>query len=111
VIGIECFIIYAYLLDFVFKEIYFDVFSFLEVFVAHWTAGYFGKPVIDAFIMENVKTAQHSTLSSIFNSTQTDNTIANKILLTLHSYQNHLNILVKLFRKTFLNLKLCTSNH
>ena len=51
-----------------------------EFLITHKTTGVFLQPTIDALVMENVKTAEHTTHILVGDGLQTNDTVANEIL-------------------------------
>jgi len=62
VIGVEAFVINADLLHFVLVEVDLNVLLRLEYLVAHRATRYLLKPVVDAFVVENMEAAQDTAL-------------------------------------------------
>lgn len=98
-IRIEALIVNTDLLKFFFIKVKFNVFSIFKNFVTDRAACIFNKPSINAFFMINMKAAQHSTNTIIFDGIEANNTILYKIFACLHSYKCNFNVFVQLLQK------------
>jgi len=102
-IRVKTFIIDADLLELFFIKIKLDVFSVLESLVTNWAASILYQPPVNAVFVVNVKTAEHSTDTIVFDAFKANNTILYKIFACLHPNQSNLYILIQLFQKVVTN--------
>lgn len=102
-IRVKTFIIDADLLELFFIKIKLDVFSVLESLVTNWAASILYQPPVNAVFVVNVKTAEHSTDTIVFDAFKANYTILNKIFACLHSNQSNFYILIQLFQKVVTN--------
>ena len=93
-VRVETFIIDADLLELFFIKIKLDVFSVLESLVTNWAASILYQPPVNAVFVVNVKTAEHSTDTIVFDAFKANYTILNKIFACLHSNQSNFYILI-----------------
>jgi len=110
VVRVEVFVIDTDLLHFMLQKINFDVVFVRKRLVAHRTARYFHKPVVDAVPVKYMETGEHTAVRLVHDCIEANDTFLHEIFAILHSNKGRFDILIGLLWKTALNFEMCSSN-